>query len=394
MFLSSVECQGYKAFSAPTGMDLRRLTVIFGRNNSGKTTLARLPLFAAASFADIDHGYALSVGDIRFGSSFTDLASGDQPHPSIRFRLAWQPTATGVTKEALRSLELELQYVAAGVEQHSVQLRKLAVDDESPKFYELTKTTNEPAQRSIILNRLRRDERTLILGRSFEMRRLARDTIHIPSGRARIESTYATREPNAWTVGEVPYLLATNDRLAAEVANWYRKSLNGINIDVDLAAFAFRVVEIRDTVALSLSESGRGTQAVLPVVALLLGVAMREQRARLVVVEEPEEHLHPSAHGAVGDLLITACRNSQVIVETHSENLILRLRRRIAQRQLHVDDVAFYYVDDNHEVVPISIDNFGIAENWPAGVFEGDAEEASDIVEAKLAAMGKFGTPE
>lgn len=386
MFLKSVECEGFKTFSAPTNMALSRLTVIFGRNNSGKTTLARLPLFAAASFADIDHGYVLSSGDIRFGSSFLDLASIDQPHPSILFKLSWQPTTSADTAGEQRSLELELQYVAVGVEQHSVQPRKLTLDDGTPMIYELLKTTSGPSQISV-LGRLSRQERQPIMGRSFELRRLIRDTIHIPSGRAKIESTYATREPNAWTVGEVPYLLATNDRLATEVANWYAESLNGVNIDVDAAAFAFRLVEIRDSLAVSLSDSGRGIQAVLPVAALLLGVSMREQRARLVVVEEPEEHLHPSAHGAVADLLIAASQTSQVIVETHSENLILRLRRRIAEGRLSVDDVSLYYVDENHLVSPVVVDQYGIAENWPAGIFEGDAEEASDIVEAKLAAM-------
>ena len=173
---------------------------------------------------------------------------------------------------------------------------------------------------------------------------------------------------------------------------WFDEHMNGLSVDLDLAAFAFRLVEVRENVAISLSESGRGTQALLPVVALLLAVARREQRARLILAEEPEEHLHPSAHGAIGDLLIEASRRSQIVVETHSENLILRLRRRIAEGKLLPDQVAFYHVDDDHSVVPIGIDAQGIATNWPVGVFEGDAEEAQAIVQAKLAAMGTLGT--
>ena len=47
--IATLGVEGYRAFSSPTTMSLRRLTVIFGKNNSGKTTLTRLPLFIGAS---------------------------------------------------------------------------------------------------------------------------------------------------------------------------------------------------------------------------------------------------------------------------------------------------------------------------------------------------------
>ncbi len=43
MSLKQVWCEGYKAFSRRTDLELRPVTVVFGRNNSGKTTLSRLP---------------------------------------------------------------------------------------------------------------------------------------------------------------------------------------------------------------------------------------------------------------------------------------------------------------------------------------------------------------
>jgi predicted ATPase len=142
---------------------------------------------------------------------------------------------------------------------------------------------------------------------------------------------------------------------------------------------------------ISVAESGRGIQAVLPVVTILLGIARGQRRAHLVVVEEPEEHLHPSAHGPVADLLIECSSKAQTIVETHSENLILRLRRRIADGTISADDIALYFVTEDHDVVPVLLDEHGTTTNWPSGVFESDIEEAQAIVEAKLSAMGDMG---
>ena len=52
----------------------------------------------------------------------------------------------------------------------------------------------------------------------------------------------------------------------------------------------------------------------------------------LVVIEQPELHLHPSAQARLGDFFIAmAHRGVRFLIETHSENLIIRLRRRIAE---------------------------------------------------------------
>nr|BFE65902.1 AAA family ATPase [Dactylosporangium thailandense] len=386
MLLRYVQCEGYKAFSAPTRIDLRPLTVIFGRNNSGKTTLARLPMFATASLAEIRNGYVLSSGELRFGSTFAELASIEQAHPRVSFAVGWDDTPAQAARMRPTTLGIDLQLVTTGVEQHDIRPRQIKLGEETMSF-DVATNSGQTIIQSIGEN-YGREERSSYFQAANLMQTIVRQTIHIPGGRSRIQSTYATREPNRWTVTEVPFLLATNTELMAEVSAWYREHLSGILVDIDQAAFAFRLVEIRNQSPVSLSESGRGTQAVLPVVSLLLGVARGWRRAQLVVVEEPEEHLHPSAHGAIGDLLIEASSKATVVTETHSENLILRLRRRIAQRELDASDVAFYYVSENHEVVQINVDQYGAADNWPMGVFESDAEEAQAIVEAKLSAMG------
>lgn len=151
------------------------------------------------------------------------------------------------------------------------------------------------------------------------------------------------------------------------------------------------MIEIRDDLTVNFAHSGRGPQSALPVVTLLLAVASGIRRTPLVIVEEPEAHLHPSVHGDLADLVIASASKSQLIVETHSENFLLRLRRRIAEGALSNTNVALYYVDDAHNVLPVELDAFGTTDQWPSGVFESDVDEARAIIEAKMSAMGTLG---
>jgi predicted ATPase len=162
-------------------------------------------------------------------------------------------------------------------------------------------------------------------------------------------------------------------------------------VGIDQAAFAFRLIESHKDYAVNFAQSGRGPQSALPVVTLLLAIATGTRRCPLVVVEEPEAHLHPSVHGDVADLVISCSSKSQMIVETHSENFLLRIRRRIAEQAISHEDVALYFVDDSHDVSKVPLDSFGATEQWPTGIFEGDIEEARAIVEAKISAMAGLG---
>jgi predicted ATPase len=56
------------------------------------------------------------------------------------------------------------------------------------------------------------------------------------------------------------------------------------------------------------------------------------QRDTLVIIEQPELHLHPSAQAVLADLFIKKSREGvRFLVETHSEHILLRLQRRIAE---------------------------------------------------------------
>jgi len=122
-----------------------------------------------------------------------------------------------------------------------------------------------------------------------------------------------------------------------------------------------------------LTDVGFGVSQVLPVVVLLHYVP----EGSTVILEQPEIHLHPLAQAHLADLMIYSARQRQVqvVVESHSEQLLLRLQRRIAEEQVSHADVKLYFCEVRGQTAaldPLRLDMFGRIENWPQK-FMGDA---------------------
>lgn len=132
-------------------------------------------------------------------------------------------------------------------------------------------------------------------------------------------------------------------------------------------------------------EVGAGISQVVPViVAALVG-----KRGRLVVIEQPELHVHPALQVGLGDLFIESGAERQLLIETHSEHIILRLLRRI--RETHdgdlpegapafkPDKLSVLYVAQAEEgttVRRLHVDETGeFVDRWPRGFFEERTEE-------------------
>lgn len=114
---------------------------------------------------------------------------------------------------------------------------------------------------------------------------------------------------------------------------------------------------------------------------------MTETTGWLDVIEQPELHLHDAAHAPLGDLLLdaTARPGCVMLVETHSEALLLRVRRRVAEG-LPPERVALYYVEAtgaSSSLRRIPLLPNGEVEGWPAGVFSESFEEVKAIRRAQ-----------
>ena len=92
-----------------------------------------------------------------------------------------------------------------------------------------------------------------------------------------------------------------------------------------------------------MKDVGVGVSQVLPVIVAALLAA----RGNIVIVEEPESHLHPLAAALLAELFaeVSKKRGVQFIVETHSEHLFRRMQTLIAQQHVKNADCAMYFVE-------------------------------------------------
>ena len=149
--------------------------------------------------------------------------------------------------------------------------------------------------------------------------------------------------------------------------------------------YEFLVRKYKGGPEVRLTDVGFGVSQVLPVLILCYYVP----EGSILILEQPEAHLHPKVQSELADLLIEVVKNRklQIILESHSEHLILRLMRRIAEEQISVDDTAFYFCEMNEgtsQAKKLDVDDYGNITNWPENFF-GDA--TGDLVEKTRAEM-------
>lgn len=140
------------------------------------------------------------------------------------------------------------------------------------------------------------------------------------------------------------------------------------------------------SVPTALTDVGFGVSQVLPALVLLYYVPERST----VLLEQPEIHLHPAVQSGLADVMLNVAkvRDVQIIVESHSEHLMRRLQRRVAEEQVSSEDVKLYFVSTEEGVARASdleLNKWGEIENWPENFFGDEMGEIAAISKASLA---------
>ena len=152
----------------------------------------------------------------------------------------------------------------------------------------------------------------------------------------------------------------------------------------------FGIEGARTREAVTIADVGFGVSQLLPI--LVLG--LRSYGSSILLLEQPEIHLHPKLQANLADFLLTlAEQGRRLIVETHSDHFINRLRRRIAEDPTdelrNKVSILFVHPPTNGQgatIEPLELDRFGVIENWPPNFLPEAADEAEAIF---LAGMQK-----
>lgn len=431
--LTRLRFGNFKAWSDSGDITFAPLTVLFGGNSTGKTSIAQLLVMLKQTAAAPDHAPALLVGGDRALvdlGTYEDVLHHHDLTRTLGIELAWTApealtlddvisghrdradhfgftvalTADRLRQPAVQSFRYDLTTDAG----HVIEIGMRRLDDGAGFALHASPPTLVPAHDRIdplpppqrfygfpdaLAARYRHATFAADIARALE-RQLAR--IHYIGARR----DWPTRR-QAWS-GEVPDDVGTRgeqtiaallagqpDHLAARVADRLRAmglahDIAVVPADPHIPACDILVATGSDMPFVPLTNVGFGVHQVLPVVVEALYAAPHS----VVIVEGPDSHLHPRVQTELADLFIDAIhaheegvsRQCQFIVESHSEHFLRRLQRRVAEQALSHDEIALYVIHaarGRAHIDALDLDPFGNIRNWPPGLF---GDEMDDLV--------------
>ncbi len=417
--LSAVAVTNYRSFVDPTRLELRPLTLVFGQNNSGKSVLLRLlPWLADSASADSRGPLDLTSRAVR-GASFAELCTRPplSSRPDIRVDLDWALVDRSASShyqftvrsfpDLRRNLILDFEVKSA---EHSLRgeldLSFDPVAEDLPYFLQATGGREEqvPArlQFSGLIPRPRDGMREPFASLNQRLTALHHGVQWLGSVRSLPE-----REVPFW--GEPPTAISPEGqgtlellisdqlqgrRLFAQVSNWFERHLE-LLLDVEARSDRFAVVlspKAQPTLRVNLLDTGEGITQVLPVLVAVERARLPRAHRRLLALEQPELHLHPAAQRALGDYLCAVAAEPDpptMVVETHSENLLLSVQLAAVEGRLARDRVAVYWIrkflDGRSRAEMLPLDERGHPNGWPPEVFRERLEQSRALINARLA---------
>lgn len=421
MTLVRMALGSYRCFAQRQDVELCPVTVVLGKNNSGKSALVRAPVFFNTGIrTDSPAPLDLDVLGEEFLDSFADLIYGNRPHGSIDIELGFEskhgPLRMAATvqhideyqSQVVSFLELQAGEVLARLDwepqdppeniTYTVQFSKQSFRG-VPVIFEGLLPSRIPS------GLVPEDLISHLVNTGTAIRESYPTVRYFGPFRDRPQRRYRLPARMPTEVGVSGEYAA--GILASDIARQQGRLVQQVNQDLadNLPGWSIGVVERGgmysvmltssddDSLTVNLADAGTGVAQVLPIfVQRAVDVLNPPSRPVLEIIEQPELHLHPAAHTALADLYLYAAQRTGVrfIIETHSETLLLRLRRRIAEG-LDPASVAIYFVDHTDGAAcsrRIRIAENGNLDYWPHGVFSEDYEETRALASAQLARDG------
>ncbi len=443
--ITALEIAGFKSAVDPVRIELGKLTILAGQNSAGKSTIFQPFLMLKQTVEKPFDGGCLSLDGPMVNFTSTQQFMSRRVHGNGKLFhtfamklergkdfIEFNYTDAGGTGITLENMSFKADGVitkwkegqtldpSGGGVPNEVNFMLTHMQETVEKLNVDRKRKISPISPEIIISRERaaltaelRQQRSgnkpvFIFGISpaTDYMREIRRIIYLPGLRGNPGRNYAISSPQKEFAGNF------NDYVAGIIYHWQNtkderlerlgdnlKSLGltskVVSKKIDDTKVELRVARLpaaarggtRDTV--SIADVGIGVSQTLPVLVALL-IAEKNQ---LVMIEQPEIHLHPRAQIALAPLLLDAInRGARVVVETHSSLLLLALQTLVAKKKIHPNDLSLNWFTRSLKgqtlITRAAIGPDGSYGDWPVDFDDVDLASQDEYLSAVDASLG------
>lgn len=441
---TSLSLSNFKSWRAIRQMRLAPITVLFGTNSSGKTSIIQLLLLMKQTAESPDRGQVLNLGDARTRialGSFRDVVHGHDTARQLSWTISWEePEALEISdperkgQVLFRGEDLAFSVDVSATQQtgrptvdrmeYSIGTHSFSMRRKTGSKYELRASANGFRFKRSLGRKWDLPEPVKFYGFPDQVRAYFQNAGFLSDLELALESQLAEtyylgplreypQRQYTWSGGQpedvgpkgervVEAILASRARnltvskgyrrrrrsLEEHVALWLRDlglvhsfSVRPISKDSDL--YQIHVQKSEGSADVLITDVGFGVSQILPILVLCSYVP----EGSVILLEQPEIHLHPAVQAGLADVLVETVRSRdvQVIVESHSEYLLQRLQRRIAEQAVRPEEAALYFCDvtqGESRLKELEVDVFGNIRDWPKDFFGDSLGELAAMTEA------------
>ncbi len=455
--LTRLRMENFKGWKDTGSIRMAPITLFFGANSSGKSSIGQFLMLLKQTVESQDRKAVLYPGGknsaVQLGS-FREMVFGRETAGQIKFSYDWTLPAPLVVSDPLKhdggcsgtsmSFEAQIGLLAPSIPIPSVSHFRYQVHDGDKEVLsiEMRRKPNDPDKFQTIATGYKlvrnpgrawspgapvrfygfpdevvayHQNADFVQSLNFAHEKLFRSIAYLGPMRTKAERLYSwsgTEPESVGYIGEntIAAMLAAKTRKLS-LGHYGRKkpfeeiiatklkdmglieSFQVKQISKNRQDYEVKVKTKGSAGQVDLPDIGFGVSQVLPVLVECFYAPANS----IILMEQPEIHLHPRAQAFLADVMIDVInaredghdRNVQLIIETHSEHFLRRLQRRIAEDTVRKEQVAAYFADVSKTPATLDelrLDMFGNIENWPKDFF---GDEMEDIAEQSKAALKK-----
>ncbi|MEG4576242.1 DUF3696 domain-containing protein [Microcoleus sp. N3A4] len=365
--ITSLQLLNFKPFSNQL-LDFKKLTLFSGLNSTGKSSVMQSLLLLRQSYQQgllPEKGLALNGDLVNIGTAQDALFEGAK-EDLIGFDIAWENNIKGVWRF---KYDKEVDVLKIGSEPVSSELYKSNLFGNN--FHYLHAERIGPRS----FNEMS-DYQVRQLGQIGIKGEYTAHFLSVKGGKNIPNSSLC--HPNVKKTKTQPGApLVKSMELIDQVEAWMGEISPGTRLkidaksDVDLMSFQY---SYGDSNPYRATNVGFGISYTLPIIVAVLA----STPDTIVLIENPEAHLHPKGQVKMGELLALAASGGvQVVIETHSDHVLNGIRLAVHGGKLDPKDVQLHYFQRQKkeeqavtEVISPKIDRNGRIDRWPDGFFD------------------------